>query len=60
MMYDSFTSLSLEYYEGKTSSFCYRIPLSQSVEENGIEDSQEIIATKPKLSNKVMGKKTVG
>ena len=60
MMYDSITSLSLEYYEGKTSSFSYRIPLSQSVEENGIEDSQEIIATKPKLSNKVMGKKTVG
>ena len=60
MMYDSITSLSLEYYEGKTSSFSYKVPLCISVEENGLEESQEIIATKPKLSNKVMGKKTVG
>lgn len=60
MMYNSITSLSLEYYEGKTSSFSYKVPLCITVEENGLEESQEIIATKPKLSNKVMGKKSVG
>lgn len=60
MMHDSITSLGLEYYEGKTSSFSYNVPLCKSVEEDGLEESQEIIATKPKLSNKVMGKKSIG
>ena len=60
MMHDSITSLSLEYYEGKSSSFSYKVPLCKSVEENGLEESQEIMATKPKLSNKVTGKKSVG
>lgn len=60
IMHDSITTLSLEYYEGKTSSFSYKVPLCKSEEENSLEESQEIIATKPKLSNKVMGKKSVG
>ena len=60
MMYDSILSLYLQYYEGKTSTFSFRVPLYNSDEDNITDVSQEIVATKPRLSNKVLGKKTVG
>lgn len=60
IMQDSIIALSLVYYIGKHSPFSMNIPLSPSVEEIGIDGTNEIVATKPRLSSKVIGDKSVG
>lgn len=60
IMHDSIISLSLAYHLGKSAKFFMNVPLSPSVEENSVDNVQEVVATKPRFSRKVLGEKSVG